>query len=152
MIKIEALGQRPELIPTCARWNYDQWGRQAGRSLDETVAGLEQIIAGDKQEALVAQLDGTPCGMVLLIDCDLSSHQHLKPWVASVLVQPDFRGRGVGRELLAAIERAARELGFQEAYLYTAKPQYYHRMGWEIQERFTDGGEELSIMSKSLQL
>ncbi|RCS24831.1 GNAT family N-acetyltransferase [Phyllobacterium salinisoli] len=150
MINIEALGLHPELIALCARWNYEEWGKHDGRSLEETIAGLQQIIAGAKQEALVALWGTVPCGMVLLIDCDLASHSHLTPWVASVLVHREFRGRGVGRELLAAIERSAHGFGFDGAHLYTAMPDYYRRSGWLDRESLTQGEDELFIMSKFL--
>jgi hypothetical protein len=36
----------------------------------------------------VAIVDGQVVGLACLVQCDLDSHQHLSPWLASVLVEP----------------------------------------------------------------
>lgn len=99
---------------------------------------------------LVALVDGEPAGMVLLIDCDLESHAHLTPWVAGVYVEPAFRGKGVATTLVKAAETCARHDGHAQAYLYTAIPDLYARIGWVAQEILTGENEGMSLMAKAL--
>lgn len=81
---------------------------------------------------LVAFVDGAPAGTVSLLEQDLEERLDLRPWLAGLLVFPDFRSQGVGTALLRAIMEIGAEIGFETLYLYTEKPQFYRRLGWEI--------------------
>ncbi len=132
MIKIEPLGCYPELVSLCARWNFEEWGQAAGRTLEDTVEGFGPFLdPAGQQGAFIGFVSGLPAGLVLLIDNDLESHPHLKPWLASLYVVPDMRGKGVGKALIRAAETAAREQGSAELFLYTSKVNYYQRLGWQ---------------------
>ncbi|QXM24130.1 GNAT family N-acetyltransferase [Elioraea tepida] len=62
-----------------------------------------------------------PVGTASLAAEDADSCPDLTPWLASVFVVPDRRGRGYGRVLVAAVECAARLGGFSMIWLFTDK-------------------------------
>jgi ribosomal protein S18 acetylase RimI-like enzyme len=56
---------------------------------------------------LVAELDGKLVGAVL------GTHDGRKGWINRVAVHPDYRGRGIARRLVEAVEQRCLELGLQ---------------------------------------
>ena len=149
-IDIQPLQSCRHLTETCARWNYREWGHAAGRSLGGTVAAFHAILESRDEAALVAFMNGTPAGIVLLVDSDLESHGHLKPWLASLYVRPDFRGHGVGRALVDEVELMAGQRGDPVLYLYTATPDFYRTLGWSTFEVLACEDAALEIMTKAL--
>ena len=151
MLEIINLADRPDLIAACATWNFGEWGEFHGGTLEQTIAGFHAVVqADDGQIARAALSDGELAGFALLIDNDLETHQHLKPWVASVFVSPDYRGRGIARSLVGAVEKAAAELGHDEAYLYTNKPDLYRQIGWEDFEQLDGDYAGMLILNKKI--
>ncbi len=151
MIEIITLADRPDFAATCAKWNHKEWGYLSGATEDDIVSGLQDIIhSTDRQAARVALWKGELAGFVLLIHNDLDSHPHLKPWVASLLVAPDYRGRGIAKALMAAIESAAQKLGYTEAYLYTDKPDLYRKIAWIDFEELKGDDAGMLIMHKEI--
>lgn len=59
---------------------------------------------------LVAEIGAKVAGTVQL-DIDLPPNQPHRGEVAKLIVHPDFRGRGIAKRLMAALENRARELG-----------------------------------------
>ncbi|WP_313011854.1 MULTISPECIES: GNAT family N-acetyltransferase [Brucella] len=104
----------------------------------------------DGQAARVALWNGEPAGLALLIHSDLETHPHLKPWVASVFVAPGHRGKGIAKGLVGAIEDAARQHGYGEAYLYTNKPDLYRQIGWSDYELLDGDYAGMLIMQKKI--
>ncbi len=150
-LQIQPMASSPELLPLCARWNLEAFGESTGWELDDVIAGFEKIIAQSSGEmGLIAHYYGTPAGFVLLIDCDLKSHSHLKPWLASLVVSEKFRHRGIGSALVAAVEEAAAQRGDRQLFLYTPTPEFYRPLGWRFFEVLEKGGRDFEIMSKQL--
>ena len=87
---------------------------------------------------------------MLLIDNDLDSHAHLTPWLASLYVDPAFRNKGIGKQLIAAAENAARDQGHSELYLYTDKPDYYRAAGWQHHEALAGENDGMAILNRAL--
>jgi len=79
-------------------WRADEYGPPGGR-------------------VVVARLDGVAVGCV-----GLRAHAAHAGEVKQLYVAPAARRRGVGRALLAAVERSARELGYRRVVLDTAGP------------------------------
>ncbi len=149
--KVEPLENHPELVPLCARWNYDTWGQYDGRSREEIVeAFLGFLNPASHQKALVGFVSGLPVGMSLLIDSDLDSHPHFHPWLASLYVTPEMRLIGVGKAMVEATEKTAQQQGHDRLYLYTVETRYYERMGWGKVEELHDENAGMWILSKSL--
>lgn len=151
MIKIEPLGNYPELVSLCARWNFEEWGQAAGRTLEDTVEGFGPFLdPAGQQRAFIGFAHDLPAGLVLLIDNDLESHPHLKPWLASLFVIPEMRGKGVGKALIRAVEIAARDQGHAALYLYTSKVGYYRRLGWQEFEALSGDYNGMMILIRKL--
>ncbi len=77
--------------------------------------------------------------------------------IKRMFVAPEFRGRGVAREILSALEHWASELGYSTAILETGKLQHeairlYAKLGYSITKNFGPYvGVDLSVcMRKNL--
>ena len=125
----------PEWIEPCAAWWHRQWGEHMGYSIDGARSAIDSLCApGSGQAALAALVDGRPAGSVFLVDQDLDTHRHLTPWLAGLLVQPEFRQLGLGSKLAVALVEQSASLGYDTLYLYTTIPGFYERLGWTIRE------------------
>jgi GNAT superfamily N-acetyltransferase len=96
---------------------------------------------------LLARLDGVAvgCGAV-------RRHDERTAEVKRMYVAPDARGRGVAAALLAALERAAADLGYRQLVLETGTRQpeamrLYESRGWTPIENF--GAYRTSSLSRS---
>jgi GNAT superfamily N-acetyltransferase len=93
-----------------------------------------------------------PVGTASLVANDLPSRPDLTPWLASVLVRPQFRGRGYSAPLVRHVEGAA-AASATVLWLYTwSAEQVYARLGWERVglERDTDRNIEVVLMRRNL--
>jgi len=50
--------------------------------------------------------------------------------VRSLVVRPDFRGKGVGRELVSRCVEDAKAVGLARVFALTAKPEFFHALGF----------------------
>ena len=92
MITVHAMAGRPEWIATSAVWWRQQWGADMGFSPEGAVEAITALtVPGSGQAALIGVVDGQPAGSVFLVDSDLDTHTHLKPWLAGLFVLPKFR-------------------------------------------------------------
>lgn len=80
---------------------------------------------------LVAFADTLPIGSASLVECDLPSHQHLTPWLASLFVATPYQKQGIGGKLVQQIESIAANMSYQQLYLFTWTAAYYHKLGWK---------------------
>ena len=71
-------------------------------------------------------------GSALGIASDLDARPHYTPWVAAVWVEPAYRGRDVGRSLVASAAQSLFEQAFQRIYLCAraSRHDFYARQGW----------------------
>jgi GNAT superfamily N-acetyltransferase len=57
----------------------------------------------------------------------------LGPWLGSLIVDRCYQKQGIGELLVTTIQEKAKQLGFNDLYLFTfdkALLRYYHRLGW----------------------
>lgn len=95
------------------------WERQFEPSMprpeevaDAYLADMLESYAASGGRVFVAERDGTIAGFVCLmakVEADLDESLEPYSYVSDLLVRAAYRGRGIGRQLMAAAEAAARE-------------------------------------------
>lgn len=101
----------------------------------------------DRVETIVAVEDEVCMGSVSIFDNDLTRRRDLTPWLASLIVEPEYRSRKVGAGLMEAVKEEVRRLGYPKVYLRTGNAhEYYLKRGWNLVEMTTDeGGNEIGV-------
>lgn len=101
----------------------------------EALAELQRAALADPgRVVLVAERDGEVVGMAHLVPSNAANAPH-RAEVQRVAVAKSERGRGVGRELMAAVEAAALERGLTLLWLTTHDQTdacaFYESMGYK---------------------
>lgn len=101
---------------------------------------IETLIA--TRQVLVAMQD-----QQLLGTASLDGHV-----VRSVFVAPDSQGQGIGRRLMAALERLAREQGVSELLVPSSLTAqgFYRQLGFTVLREVIEGDERTLVMARQL--
>lgn len=150
MVILRPIAATPHLAEV-ARWLHAEWWAAEGWSLRATEAFLRAAAGPAAPVAFVAEADGRPLGTATLDTDDLAGRPDLAPWLASVLVAPACRRRGIGTRLVAQVEAAAAAHGAPRLYLHTPDREgFYAARGWRRlgEERWL--GRPTMLMVKDL--
>jgi N-acetylglutamate synthase-like GNAT family acetyltransferase len=140
------------LRTTAAQWSFSEWGKLYP---DDSVQWyLDLYAASDQDERSLpvclaaVNEDGSIVGTASLIENDeLPNAPEPGPWVAAVYVDSAYRGAGVGTELVLETVRRARNLGFDDVYLYTESvSKWYESMGWKTIRTDDSLGVQVTVM------
>jgi GNAT superfamily N-acetyltransferase len=139
-------------LPIFASWLWMKWGQFRGRPPSRTLAYVTSWTAGqDLPFGYAAYLDGLPAGIAGVVRDDLEPRPDLTPWLASVFVRPDARGRGIASALVEANADEARRRGHTTLWLHTPDQQkLYARLGWMADSQSIDLGEAVTVMRRAL--
>jgi N-acetylglutamate synthase-like GNAT family acetyltransferase len=150
---LEYLDQHLEAIPLLAQWHQHEWGAVTpDLSLADRIRGFHaRARRGGVPTGVVAVVDSSVVGLACLVAADIESHAHLTPWLASVLVAPQFRGRGIGSALAERVAAEATALSVLELFLFTFDKQaLYSRLGWSHLEPAVYAGRPGTVMIRRL--
>jgi GNAT superfamily N-acetyltransferase len=147
----------PELITVVAQWLFDEWGHiEPDGSLDHLVAGLRhQAASPDAIATTFVALDGTlPVGMAGVVEQTAEVYRasprqrDLSPWLGSVYVPPEHRGRGIASALVRHAMAHVWARGISRFYLFTDGAQgLYERCGWQAIGVDRYAGRSMTIMA-----
>jgi GNAT superfamily N-acetyltransferase len=89
-------------------------------------------------------------GAVGLGRFDIEERRDRSPWLLGMIVRPDRRGSGIGRLLLAHLERWAYRQGYQQLWVATGGVAvgFYQRCGWRIYETVDRDFEQATVLTK----
>ncbi len=156
-LRIDLLADHAEAISSLEVWFEREWApyyRPDGPgNAHEDLRGCcnrDELPIG-----LVAVLDGKVCGTAALKAESVSTHAHLTPWLAPLMVVPTYRHRGIGEHLIASVEEKASQLGFRRIYVGTGEgsgtpESVLRRRGWKFMEKEPYLVSEVSIFKKVL--
>jgi len=148
------LRERPHHAAAVAERIWNAFWRHKGTPFARIRDGLDAIVKVEDGVpfALVAEIDGQPCGNALVIDNDEPAKRELTPWLAALWVDEAMRGKGIAGALLGTAASRCRTLGVPRLYL-TSRPAlrgFYTERGWRIEEE-TVGKAALTLYSRTLQ-
>lgn len=129
-MEIVLLGDHSGVIDTLAGWYAREWPPYYGdHGPGDAMKDLESRCNRDRLPlGIIAIEDGQTLGTAAL---DSDAATGLTPSVVGLLVARDYRGKGVANALLEAVERVARDLGYDELFMSTSiLGETLVRKGW----------------------
>jgi GNAT superfamily N-acetyltransferase len=152
-LRIEPLADHPEVFPILKEWFETEWKAYYGQ--DGPGDAQSELSAYANRDGLpmgvVAFFENELCGIAALKADSITTHSHLGPWAAAGLVSPLYRRRGIGTELIRALEDIARNLGYARIYCGTSTAnRILERLGWQFMEQVEYNGEDVCIYQKAL--
>jgi GNAT superfamily N-acetyltransferase len=154
-LTIDYLANRRDAIPLLAQWSFAEWRwlyDASGRTIDDATAAHEQRARVDALPiGIVAIVDDAVVGAGALKSDDLPLRPELTPWLASIFVAPEFRGRGVATAIVQRLGEEARRLQYRQLYLWTnSAAPLYAKLGWSELQSCDYCGERITIMVRQL--
>jgi GNAT superfamily N-acetyltransferase len=152
-LRIEYLSDHPEVLPILKEWFETEWAAYYGPGGRGDAKGDLAAYANGSTlpVGVVAFLNDDLCGIAALKSESIKTHSHLSPWAAATMVHRDRRGRGIGTELIRAVEEEAKRRGYMYIYCGTSTATHLlEKRGWRLTERIAYDGEDVSIYAKAL--
>lgn len=147
---IQNLYYHPEHVGKVSGWIYEEFVKGISSwSLDDVALFFSRTNLSSFPITLVA-ISGDECvGTVSIFENDLKSQDELKPWLASLYVTPEHRGKGVAEKLIDQVKVIVKELGFEILYLRTEHTSgYYRKLGWDyLNKALDEKGQETEVFS-----
>ncbi|HPR63923.1 MAG TPA: GNAT family N-acetyltransferase [Thermoanaerobaculia bacterium] len=146
-ITICHLFEQPQHVKAVAGWIHREWWSQRPGHTEATMElRLRQACSPDRVPLSLLAMEGcTPIGTVNLVENDAEQRPDWTPWLAALLVLPDYRGRGTGTDLVKRLLRYASRLEIKELYLGTDIPSFYNRFGSVDLEVFPNGFRYMTL-------
>ena len=142
----------PEEIPRFARLQVESWGHLYPRLTVER-AERDLRTSDDHRDApedrselcrawFALDADGAAMGVVMLLGSgELEEADEVDlpgPWLAGLVVAPEFRERGVATALVEFVIDQARRMGLPRLRLVTEhEVEFYRRRGWTAEREVT---------------
>lgn len=144
------LRDHPALVPALAAAHVQAFGNLLP---DWSVAQAEAELRAQQRDAIpctwLAMDAGNWLGSVSLLHDDHEQIRGWSPWLASLYVKPEARGRGVGAALVEHAIVQAAAFGVAELYLYCEAPMvaWYRSLGWQVHARLPLGPLAVTVMA-----
>eukprot|EP01079_Euglenida_sp_SAG-EU17-18_P005220 gene5220-934_t len=145
------LSDFPEHFDELAEWYWKEWGELKDQTLEQRKEQLSNRVNTERVDSTVVAVDegGNLLGGAAVVHDDMSTRPDLTPWLASVYVSPEHRGRGVARALMDHILKVAKGMGHEKLHLWTEhSAAMYQHLGWAVEEQVQYLGRSVTIMSR----
>lgn len=159
-VQIEVLTGHYHLAGVLAGWHHAEFGHLYEPHVWNREIGEREFLAmaepGSSDVTWVA-FDGSGRGaehvlgsVSLIATDDLDGFEHLTPWLASLFIAPDARGRGIGARLVETTLAGAAARGHRYVYLFSAgQERYYLDRGWRTLAHVDRLGSDAAVMAKA---
>ena len=147
---ISRLSEVPALAPPLASAHAQEWAHlYADWSREVALADFQmETESRDLPVTWVIHQQGkTLMGSISLVKDDLPNFPELNPWLASLLVFPEFQGQGLGRILVQKALDALRHHQYRHAFLFTEdKVPFFSKFNFSAHGLANAQGHEVTIM------
>ncbi|MDF2680143.1 MAG: family N-acetyltransferase [Brevibacillus sp.] len=151
-MEIVAIQQKIQLFDDAVNAFWGQWGSKENYKFYEDCMLHSCKTTDEIPRFYVALQDEKIIGTYALIRNDLNSRQDLYPWLACLYVDPAYRGKAIGSQLLEHAIQEAAQKGFQSLYLTTDLEGYYEKYGWtHTSVAYGVSGGSIKVYEKSTQ-
>jgi GNAT superfamily N-acetyltransferase len=150
------LADYPHLVAEVGRMRWREWGRAP----EPTDLSFWVSVTGDEAGRISLPIswvaiagNGQAVGAVGLGKFDIEERRDRSPWVLGMIVDPDQRRRGIGRQLLATLADWAKSRGELQVWVATggSAVRFYNDCGWDTVETFSRAsGEATTVLTKHL--
>lgn len=152
MVEIINLKEEPVILATLASWHQQEWSSfNPGESIEERILRMQPYLNEDFIPSTFIAKDNGLSGSAAIVSRDMETRPQLSPWLASVYVLPEKRGRGIGTKLVLHVMAQAKREGIKTLYLFTPDRQdFYLNLGWSIKNVEQYQNQEVTIMQVDL--
>lgn len=131
-----------------ASWGYLYTNWDSAKALAEF---RPQKTDGSLPATLVLREDEQVAGSVSLLYGDCEACTDLDPWLGSLYVFPEYRGRGHAGRLIEAAIQFAETSGERELHVFTeSAADLFRRYGFQTLERTMLHGKPIEILRRGL--
>jgi GNAT superfamily N-acetyltransferase len=130
-MEILSVREHPEIIQRAADYIHSKWGSEKNYPLYlDCISHSGGTVSKLPNWYLLTEGEMT-LGCAGLISNDFISRMDLFPWLCSLYIEKEHRGRALGSLLIERIKRDAVDYGFSKLYLCTDHIGYYEKYGFE---------------------
>lgn len=149
-IQIKYLCEVEDQIPNLAQLYYNEWASKY-KDLNQVIDNLKKRLSKTKLPiSLVALIDKQVIGAISLKDYEIE-YENKTPWLASLIVDKNYRNLGIGKLLIDELIKKAKKLNYEELYLYTDNASdYYSKLNWSCIDSIDYKGKRITIFKKSI--
>ncbi len=154
-VEISHLADHPEVLGDLAQGFKAQWPVYFA---DQPIAAIKMGFADRCRDeglplALVAMVGLSFAGTVTLSAESSTVCREFTPWLTHLYVDPAWRNRGIGRQLIRAVEDLAAGQGFTQLHAVTIRAaELFERCGWEVLQVAEHHGDTVTVVRKSLRV
>ena len=120
---------------------YDEWGTYFKKTKEQKITTTKEAIIKNVKfpSFYLLKEEGKVVGIFSFESCDVEKGN--VALLRYVYIRKEYRGKGLGRELLNAIDKVAKE-NFDRVYLYTELTNFYEKIGYTyVKNVLRDNGE-----------
>lgn len=154
MLNVKPMPWDERMWHQAATWCLTEWAQAWPDDTLESYLAHYRSTSDDPHAlplVLAALEDGHLRGVVTLVDDDELPGATETPWLAACFVDPDHRGRGIGRALVDAAVEHAKHLGVTRLHLFTwSEVEWYERLGWRTIRTVEFAGHATHVMARDL--
>ena len=120
---------------------YDEWGSSFSVTKQEKLSKFKTLILKNETfpQAYILKEGSESIGSFLILKHELKGSD-LSPWLACVVINKKYRGKGYGKILLSHIKNIIEE-NFPEIYLTTEHVGFYEKIGFEFVKLIDNNGK-----------
>ncbi|ENZ94371.1 GNAT family N-acetyltransferase [Xanthomonas fragariae] len=149
-MRIACVADAPEHLPAIAQAHLQAFGTLLPEwNVHQALSELHSHTRDGVIPMTWVALDQTQwIGSVSLLENDDTRIRQWSPWLASLYVQPQARGQGIGEALVAHCVQVAAQWRVDALYLY-CQPMlapFYRRLGWHTHAALLLGPMRIVVM------